>query len=574
MAVGREWRLQPERSVMPSSRKLRATAPVRAVVPDPTGGLDGSPLVPKPSPEVVFAFVSPVGIDLDPVIEALVRRLEGVQYRASIVRLSAEIEKFFGFDHSRLPENKRIEALMAAGTKLREDSRCGEAVALLAITEIRRIRLQELDGSCEGNAYILRSLKHPDEVETLRAVYGKGFFLISAYAPRDARVAAMAEKVTHSQYGNPNHAREKAEAIVERDEQEENKDLGQDVKDAFPLADLFIDARDKKSFDPEIRRFVELIFGHLFHTPTKDEHGMYHARSAALRSSDLGRQVGAAITAPSGELLALGCNDVPKAGGDLYWAGDEGDARDFQRGFDPLVEERRQILSEFLDRLQQAEVLAPSYADANQILPLVAALTTGEKRKFLKGARVMNLLEFGRCVHAEMAAITSAARLGVPIKDSTLYTTTFPCHMCARHIVASGIARVVYVEPYPKSRARQLHGDAIQIDAQKPVPGLVVFEPFVGIAPRQYQDLFDARNRRKDSEGRIYNWRVKNQAPTPRFSRFRNTYRDIEDAIVAEALPLLAQKLKINLDRTNVKGNDHEKADVTRRASQRRSEGR
>ena len=167
--------------------------------------------------------------------------------------------------------------------------------------------------------------------------------------------------------------------------------------------------------EPEIRRFVELIFGNLFHTPTRDEHGMYHARSAALRSADLGRQVGAAITAASGELLALGCNDVPKAGGDLYWPGDDGDARDFQRGFDPIVEERKQILSELLARLQKAEVLAKPYSEAKAIAPLVAALTTGDKREFLKGARVMNLLEFGRCVHAEMAAITSAARLGVPI---------------------------------------------------------------------------------------------------------------------------------------------------------------
>ncbi|MBW8827991.1 MAG: hypothetical protein JF606_00895 [Burkholderiales bacterium] len=462
---------------------------------------------------------------------------------------------------------------MDAGTRLREDSERGEAVALLAIAEIRRVRQQELNGSTESNAYILRSLKHPDEVETLRAVYGKGFFLISAYAPREVRVSAMAEKVTRSQHGNPNHSREKAEFIVERDEQEENKDLGQDVKDAFPLADLFIDARDKKSFEPEIRRFVELIFGNLFHTPTKDEHGMYHARSAALRSADLGRQVGAAIASPSGELLALGCNDVPKAGGDLYWTGDEGDARDFQRGFDPIVEERKQILSELLARLRRAGVLAEPYADAKAIVPLVTALTTGEKREFLKGARVMNLLEFGRCVHAEMAAITSAARLGVPIKNATLFTTTFPCHMCARHIVSSGIARVVYVEPYPKSRARHLHGDAIQVDAQKPVPGLVVFEPFVGIAPRQYQDIFDARDRRKDSAGRIFNWRVKGNRPQPRFSRFRNTYTEIEDAIVANDLPLLAKKFGVDLDHVAAERNHHEEAHDTRRTSKRRAKG-
>lgn len=555
---------------MPSRKASKANTEVS--VKAPVDWAEDSPLVPKPCPEVVIGLVGPVGIDLDPIVDVLSRRLEAVEYKALPIRLSAQIEKFFGVDYSDLPEDQRIEKLMDAGTKLREESERGEAVALLAITEIRRVRLQELNASTEGNAYILRSLKHPDEVETLRAVYGKGFFLISAYAPRDVRVSAMAEKVTRSQHGNPNHSREKAEFIVERDEQEENKDLGQDVKDAFPLADLFIDARDKKSFEPEIRRFIELIFGNLFHTPTKDEHGMYHARSAALRSADLGRQVGAAIASPSGELLALGCNDVPKAGGDLYWPGDDGDARDFQRGFDPIVEERKQILSELLARLGKADVLAKQYADAKAIVPLVNALTTGDKRQVLKGARVMNLLEFGRCVHAEMAAITSAARLGVPIRNATLFTTTFPCHMCARHIVSSGIARVVYVEPYPKSRARHLHGDAIQVDAQKPVPGLVVFEPFVGIAPRQYQDIFDARDQRKDSAGRIFNWRVKGKRPQPRFSRFRNTYTEIEDAIVANDLPLLAKKFGVDLDHA-AERNDHEEAHDTRRAGKRRAKG-
>lgn len=556
---------------MPSSKSSRVT--INATVVGPVDQDDQSPLIPKPCPEVVIGLVGPVGIDLDPIVEVLARRLEAVEYKALSIRLSAQIEKFFGVDYSDLPEDQRIKKLMDAGTKLREESERGEAVALLAIAEIRRVRQQELNGSTEGNAFILRSLKHPDEVETLRTVYGKGFFLISAYAPRDVRVSAMAEKVTRSQHGNPSHAREKAEFIVERDEQEENKDLGQDVKDAFPLADLFIDARDKKSFEPEIRRFVELIFGNLFHTPTKDEHGMYHARSAALRSADLGRQVGAAIASPSGELLSLGCNDVPKAGGDLYWPGDDGDARDFQRGFDPIVEERKQILGELLARLGKANVLEGKYADAKAVVPLVDALTTGDMRDVLKGARVMNLLEFGRCVHAEMAAITSAARLGVAIRGATLFTTTFPCHMCARHIVSSGIARVVYVEPYPKSRARHLHGDAIQVDARKPVLGLVVFEPFVGIAPRQYQDIFDARDQRKDSAGRIFNWRVKGKRPQPRFSRFRNTYTEIEDAIVANDLPLLAKRFGVDLDQATAERNDHEEAHDTRRTSKGRPKG-
>jgi deoxycytidylate deaminase len=289
------------------------------------------------------------------------------------------------------------------------------------------------------------------------------------------------------------------------------------------------------------------MYGNLTHTPTRDEHGMYHARSAALRSADLGRQVGAAISATTGELLALGCNDVPKAGGDLYWPGDPGDARDFQQGFDAMVSERKQILAELLEGLQGAGVLSEKYAGDGAIAPLAAELISGRKRNVLKRARIMNLLEFGRSVHAEMAAITSAARLGVGIKGATLFTTTFPCHMCARHIVASGISRVVYIEPYPKSKAAQLHGDSLQVDASIPSERLVTFEPFVGIAPRQYQDIFEATNLRKDAVGNIRNWRSPRTRPKPRFIRFGNTYRDAEDAIVAKEIPLLAKKLGVRL---------------------------
>jgi deoxycytidylate deaminase len=43
----------------------------------------------------------------------------------------------------------------------------------------------------------------------------------------------------------------------------------------------------------------------------------------------------------------------------------------------------------------------------------------------------MDILEFGRVIHAEMSAISDAARLGRATKDATLFCTTFPCHICA-----------------------------------------------------------------------------------------------------------------------------------------------
>jgi deoxycytidylate deaminase len=285
------------------------------------------------------------------------------------------------------------------------------------------------------------------------------------------------------------------------------------------------------------------LFGNVFLTPTRDEHGMYHARSAALRSADLNRQVGAAILTTESDLIAVGCNEVPKAGGDFYWSGDKGDSRDFQKGFDAMAEERIQVLGELLERFENHGLIPKSDGDG-KLNKLVKDLVSGNKKYILKGTRVMNLLEFGRSVHAEMAALMSAARLGISVRGATLFCTTFPCHMCARHIVASGIMRVVYVEPYPKSKARQLHQDSISVDPSVASSDHVNFEPFEGIAPRQYQDIFDARELRKDAEGRARDWR---QNPKPRLQRFINTYKDLEIAIVAEEIPLLVKKLQVVL---------------------------
>jgi deoxycytidylate deaminase len=502
------------------------------------------PLSPDPHPELVFGIVGPIGVDLEPVINVLCQELLAVGYTTNPIQLSRQIESFFGSDHSHETEDKRISNLMDEGTRLRSESGWGDAVAWLGIAEIRRIRTEELDGLTSKNAFILRSLKHPKEVETLRSVYGKGFFLISVYSPREVRVTALADRIRRSNFGKGKKARAIAEEMVERDEEEESTSLGQDVRDAFPLADLFVDSRNKPALALQISRFFELLFGNVFHTPSRDEQGMHYARSAALRSADLNRQVGAAILRVEGDLIAVGCNDVPKAGGDLYWPGDKGDARDFQKGVDAMADERLQVLGELLERFESNKLLAKDI-DAAKLNKLVRGLISGEKKAVLRGTRVMGLLEFGRSVHAEVAALMSAARLGISVKDATLFCTTFPCHMCARHIVASGIKRVVYVEPYPKSKAKALHGDSISVDPSVPSIDLVNFEPFEGIAPRQYQEIFDAGELRKDSEGKAVDWR--GRGGKPRFLRFQNTYLDIETAIVSNEIPRLLIALKISM---------------------------
>ena len=51
-------------------------------------------------------------------------------------------------------------------------------------------------------------------------------------------------------------------------------------------------------------------------------------------------------------------------------------------------------------------------------------------------------------IHAELNAILHAARQGVSIRGSTLYTTLSCCEACSAMIAQAGVKRVVYKEEY------------------------------------------------------------------------------------------------------------------------------
>ena len=139
-------------------------------------------------------------------------------------------------------------------------------------------------------------------------------------------------------------------------------------------------------------------------------------------------------------------------------------------------------------------------------------------RKLLENSRIRDLTEYGRVVHAEMEALFSCARNALSTVGTTLYSTTFPCHNCAKHIIAAGIRRVVYVEPYPKSKTLEFHNDSIATEECGKSRWFVVFEPFVGVGPRRFFDLFSMRLgstyplvRKDNQSGRRAEWRIESR---------------------------------------------------------------
>lgn len=259
---------------------------------------------------------------------------------------------------------------------------------------------------------------------------------------------------------------------------------------------------------------------------------MFMAFSASLRSADLSRQVGAAIVTAEGDLVAVGANDVPHAGGGLYWPG-ERDQRDHVRRADPNELRREAILTDTLQRLCPENVSAEEWIRRGKAL--------------LKESLLMDITEYGRATHAEMEALLSCARTGIRTRGATLYSTTFPCHNCAKHIITAGIMRVVYVEPYPKSQAQELFRDSITQSAGEREGARVKFEPFVGVGPRHFFDLFSIHLSsgtplRRKAQGVSVSWSEK--TPMVRVPLLPNSYLEREMLAESEIMGMWTDRLE------------------------------
>jgi len=382
-------------------------------------------------------------------------------------------------------------------------------------------------------AYVLDSLKHPREIDTLRRIYGDNFLAIAGYAPRSERLERLSDLIRKSRKAlDRDTFTTLANGLMEKDQKAPGTDLGQNVRDTFPKADYFVPLGKGKDVEAQVERFVGLVFGNPFATPTRDEYGMFHARAVALRSSDLSRQVGAVVLDVRGSIIANGCNEVPSGGGGSFWEGDaeDRDDRDFRLGYDSTAKWKEQNLTELFELLRDNGWLARNVAEKGVEAMLDSALRGGDDA-FLKNARAANALEYGRIVHAEMNALMDAARRGAQVQGRILYCTTFPCHMCARHIIAAGLEKVVYIEPYPKSLAKELYRKWVRVeddvDAQ---PDAVAFEPFMGVAPHRYMAFFDYRAR-KDERGGAIDWSLGTARPA--LSRSFVTYPEVEAAHLA-----------------------------------------
>lgn len=504
-------------------------------------------------PELFLGLVAPIGTDTRQIAVQLQDALKNVGYESTYIKVTKLMEQIpTGISLLESPLEARYNSYIDYANKVREllgksatdKAKGNDSLAMLSVTAIKAARKKATGDEKKaqhGHAYILDQFKRPEEIALLRKIYGRLFIQISAQATKKTRLAALKLKIkrTHAD-GRGKDFTPEAEALIRRDLSEEDIPHGQRLRDAFPMADAIVDANDMAKCKVEIERFIKLFFGYNFITPTHDEYAMYVAKSASLRSADLSRQVGAAIFSPAGEAITLGSNEVPKPGGGTYFEGDPHDNRDFHQGGDYNEQEKYGIVTEFVQRFESSGSLSDKISKSNSLQTLeqkVDYVLDGDGGPKLKTARVMDLLEFGRQVHAEMNAICDAARLGKSVKDATLYCTTFPCHMCAKLILAAGISKVIYIEPYPKSYAEDMYTDSIALDEGDTTTNKILFQSFTGVAPFRYRDLFE-KGRRKLPGGAAQEW--KEGGPRPNLNLIVESYLELEPLVTA----YLAQRIE------------------------------
>jgi deoxycytidylate deaminase len=470
-------------------------------------------------PELVIGLIGALGAQIDDVERDLRERLEKLGYRIPpTIKLSELLHELTGpaFDRLRTESGNRahVSHYMDAGNELRALTGRSEAMAMLGVNQIRQFR-EEMSvpesRTADATAFIINSLKHPAEVQALRTIYGPCFVAIAIFNNREERIEATERRLfDHAgRIGKAKLHRSEAERLIERDEDEQGLSHGQHVSDAFALADVVVAKSGRRDLTASVKRFIDLFFGDWRYTPTSGETSMYHAQGACYRSSSMARQVGAAIVRSDGSIVATGMNDVPKAKGGLYGDLDDPDARDHARADkqDSSDFHKRSVVIDLFERMLGLGLL--NVTESSEIVPVVDQLVTS---KALKGTKMMATIDYVRAVHAEMAALMDAARHGQAVGGCTLYTTTFPCHDCTKHIVAAGIDEVVFVEPYTKSLASELFADSVAID-DPASGGKVRFAPFIGVLPRRYADLFRMHGERKTVDGMWKEWTPQEARP-------------------------------------------------------------
>lgn len=273
--------------------------------------------------------------------------------------------------------------------------------------------------------WIVDSIRNTHEIEFLRKLPGK-FYLMAIWADKNIRWERVSSKY--------NDDKREFDKDDKRDS-DEKMETGQQVSLCYQMADVVVlnitsmhqNNQDYNDFKAVINKYIDLFEHKTFFVPTDIETFMTMAYANSVRSSCSQRKVGALIIDDCGNVLSSGFNEVPVS------------ERSCRQSYGGCY--RKYLRDQFNGEIDK--ILKDSEQQKN-----VKDLF---KSKF-------KILDYCKALHAEENAIVNLARIGTsfPMERATLYTTTYPCNLCANKIAQVGIKNIVYFEPYPMEEAKEI----------------------------------------------------------------------------------------------------------------------
>jgi len=338
---------------------------------------------------------------------------ENKKYNYKRISLSDELKELYRADYPK--KTPKREDLQKYGDKLRHEKGNNYLASLVA-------KIIDQDQTIN---YVVDSIRNPAEIDFFRKKYS-GFFLFGVFAEKENRW----KRVKHVYDGNQL-------AFEEDDKRDSDEKLayGQKVTASFRMADIIIlnnnnivkGNSNEEDFISNLSQKIDLIEKTIPFRPNYLETNMAMAYAVSMRSSCLKRKVGAVIVDPTGDVFSSGYNEVPAANNSC----------------------KSEYGTCYRDKLK----------DDYKISLEKAVKTKSQREKayeiFKKNFKI---LDYCRALHAEENAILNVARVGASaaLSSSTLFTSTYPCNLCANKIAQVGIKHIVYFEPYPMDEAKKI----------------------------------------------------------------------------------------------------------------------
>ena len=340
----------------------------------------------------------------------IINQVRGNYEKISLSEILRELAKEEG--HSDL----KRQALQDYGNEVRSNR---------GVTYLAEKAVDIISSDTDKN-YIIDSIRNPEEVVFFRKNL-PNFFLFGIFSDPDVRWNRVKNIYSDDRRTfDVDDKRDSGEGIRH----------GQRVTDTFRMADIIIlnnenifDGNDAdRTYREKVREKLDLIERIIPFRPTNHETNMTMAYASSMRSSCIKRKVGALIVDKDGNAFSSGYNEVPSM------------QKPCQNEYGTCY--RDHLKKNFRTALH--EILSEDHKAAEEVF--------GRFKSNFK------ILDYCRSLHAEENAILNVAKIGASssLSESTLYTTIYPCNLCANKITQVGIREVVYFEPYPMEEAKKI----------------------------------------------------------------------------------------------------------------------